>query len=253
MTNIILSGCNGRMGSVITSLVSERNGCKIVAGVDVDTHTISDYPVYKTINEITIKADVIIDFSHPSSIKPILAYAKAKNLPAVIATTGFSETEVDFIKSAAVSLPVFYSHNMSVGISLLCELAKRAAALLQDSFDIEIVEAHHNQKIDAPSGTALMLGDSIKSVLKDDCEYEYDRSPVREKRNAKSIGMHAIRGGTIVGEHDIIFAGCDEIVTLSHSARSKNVFAAGAVKAAIFMKNKPAGLYDMKNLVAELQ
>lgn len=253
MTNIILSGCNGRMGSVVTSLIAERDDCKIVAGVDIDTHSISNYPVFKAIDEIDLAADVIIDFSLPSSIKPILEFAKPRKMPVVIATTGYEKSQIDLIKSTANSLPIFYSHNMSVGISLLCELAKRAATLLQDSFDIEIIEAHHNQKIDAPSGTALMLGDSMKSVLKDDYEYDFDRSPIREKRNAKSIGMHAIRGGTIVGEHDVIFAGCDEIVTLSHSARSKNVFAAGAVKAAIFMKNKPAGLYDMKNLVAELQ
>ena len=252
MTNIILSGCNGRMGSVITSLVSERDDCKIVAGVDIDTHAISDYPIYNLVEKVSEKADVIIDFSHPSSLRSILGYAKTKNVPVVIATTGYSEAEIDLIKSAASSLSIFYSHNMSIGISLLCELAKKAATLLQDSFDIEIIEAHHNQKIDAPSGTALMLGDNIKAVLKGEYEYAYDRSPIREKRDAKSIGMHAIRGGTIVGEHDVIFAGCDEIVTLSHSARSKSVFAAGAVKAAIFMKNKPSGLYDMKNLVADL-
>lgn len=237
------------MGQVISSCVSVRNDCEIVAGVDINNTMLSHYPVFMSFSDITCVADVIIDFSHPSVLRGMLEYAISKKLAVVVATTGLSEEQVGEIKIAAASIPLFFSFNMSLGINLLAELAKKAVAVLGGEFDIEIVEAHHNQKIDAPSGTAIMLADEINSGLAEKYDYTYDRHDKRAKREKKEIGMHAIRGGTIVGDHEIIFAGRDEIITLSHSARSKEVFGVGAVNAAVFLAGKPAGLYNMKNLV----
>lgn len=237
------------MGQAITACVNEREDCEIVAGVDITGAMLSRYPVFKSFDDVTTEADVIIDFSHPSLLTALLSYAKAQGLPAVISTTGFSDEQVAQIKEAAKELALFFSFNMSLGINLLVELAKKAAAVLGDTFDIEIVEAHHNQKLDAPSGTAIMLADGIQESLSEPYTYEYNRHDRRMKRPKKEIGMHSIRGGTIVGEHEVIFAGRDEIVTLSHSARSKAVFAAGAVNAGIFLAGKKPGLYNMQNLV----
>lgn len=249
MTNIIISGAFGKMGRVIAELAKGREDANIVAGVDVTAGS-ADFPVYKSFSEVKESADVIIDFSHPSALDGILGYSRKNNIPVVLATTGYSDEQTAKIKAASAEIPLFFSFNMSLGINLLVELSKKAAEILGDDFDIEIVEAHHNQKLDAPSGTAVMLADGITSVL-DEKELVYNRHDRRAKRDKKEIGMHAIRGGTIVGEHSVIFAGRDEIVTLSHSARSKEVFAAGAVSAACFMKGKDAGLYNMKDLVAE--
>lgn len=249
MTNIIISGAFGKMGRVIAELVKGREDANIVAGVDVTAGS-ADFPIYKSFSEVKESADVIIDFSHPSALDSILEYSRKNNIPAVLATTGYSDEQTAKIKAASAEIPLFFSFNMSLGINLLVELSKKAAEILGDDFDIEIVEAHHNQKLDAPSGTAVMLADGITGVL-DEKELVYNRHDRRAKRDKKEIGMHAIRGGTIVGEHSVIFAGRDEIVTLSHSARSKEVFAAGAVSAACFMKGKGAGLYNMKDLVAE--
>ena len=249
MTRILLSGCNGKMGQAITACVDERDDCEIVAGVDIDVAMRSRYPVFKTFADVTCEADVIIDFSHPSVLTGMLAYAKEKNLPVVISTTGYSDQQTEEIKEAAKHLAIFFSFNMSLGINLLVELAKKAAAVLGDTFDIEIVEAHHNLKLDAPSGTAIMLADGIQESLVEPYEYVYNRHDRRMQRPKKEIGMHSIRGGTIVGEHQVIFAGRDEIVTLSHSARSKAVFAAGAVNAGVYLAGKGPGLYNMKNLV----
>lgn len=239
----------GKMGRVITELISLREDAHIAAGVDISGGT-ADYPVYTAIDEVTEPSDVIIDFSHPSALGGILQYAGKKRLPVVLATTGYSDEETRIIKAAAEEVPIFFSFNMSLGINLLVELSKRAASILGDDFDIEIIEAHHNQKLDAPSGTAVMLADGINSVLDEQKELVYNRHDYRRKREKKEIGMHSIRGGTIVGEHEVIFAGRDEIITLSHSARSKEVFAAGAVSAALFMVGKQPGLYNMKDLVA---
>lgn len=249
MTRILLSGCNGKMGQAITACVDDRDDCEIVAGVDITGEMRSRYPVFQNFADVTCEADVIIDFSHPSVLSGMLAYARAAGLPVVISTTGFSDTQVAEIKEAAKSLAIFFSFNMSLGINLLVELAKKAAAVLGDTFDIEIVEAHHSLKLDAPSGTAIMLADGIQESLSEPYAYTYNRHDRRERRPKKEIGMHSIRGGTIVGEHEVIFAGRDEIVTLSHSARSKSVFAAGAVNAGIFLAGKAPGLYNMKNLV----
>lgn len=249
MVRIILNGCNGKMGQAITACVNSRNDCEIVAGVDLDPVMLSRYPVFTDPNDITCDADVLIDFSNPSALKNVLSFCVAKNMPAVIATTGFSDEQIDEIKNVSKSIPIFFSFNMSLGVNLLVELCKKAASVLGNDFDIEIVEAHHNQKIDAPSGTAFMIANAVNEVLNNEYIYKYDRHSQRKKRSKKEIGIHAVRGGTIVGEHQVIFAGRDEIITLSHSARSKEVFAAGAISAAIFLSNKPSGLYDMTDLV----
>lgn len=250
MTKIILSGCFGHMGRVIADTVARRSDCEIVAGVDIGDG-IADFPVYKQFADITIPADVIIDFSHPSVLTGLLNFAKKTHTAAVVATTGLSEEQVEQLKTASTEIPVFFSANMSIGVSLIAELAAKAAHILDGSFDIEIVEMHHNQKIDAPSGTALMLADTISDALSQKPHYEFDRHSKRAKRDANEIGIHAVRGGTIVGEHEIIFAGMDEVIKISHSARSKGLFATGAVNAALFLKDKPAKLYSMKDLVAE--
>lgn len=249
MTNIILSGCNGKMGKVITACVNENDDCRIVAGVDINTEALSNYPVYSSFSEIKENADVIIDFSHPSVLNDLLQFAKEKKLPLVLATTGFSASQTEQIKTVANEIPLFFTFNMSLGINLLVALSKKAAEVLSGNFDIEIIEKHHNQKLDAPSGTAIMLAEAINDTLDNKMMYEYDRHSKREKRRNNEIGIHSIRGGNIVGEHEVIFAGHDEVLTLSHKATSKEVFAVGALKAALFMNGKSAGLYDMNNVI----
>lgn len=249
MTDIILCGANGRMGKFITDAVSKRDDARIVAGVDLNTESNSGFPVFKTIGEVNIPADVIVDFSHPALLDSILCYVNEKNIPAVLATTGYSAEATAKIRKAAERSPLFFTFNMSLGVNLLVSLSKRAAEVLGDAFDVEIVEKHHNQKLDAPSGTAVMLADAINEVYGNEMTYEFDRHSKREKRPAKQIGIHSVRGGNIVGEHDVIFAGHDEVITLSHHASSREVFALGAVKAALFMKGKSAGLYNMNDML----
>lgn len=248
MTRIILCGANGKMGRVIQSVVNARDDCEIVAGVDLNTNS-SDFPIYADFKEVKEQVDVIIDFSNPALLDSILAFSTEKNIPAVIATTGYDDKQKKQIEAAAENTAVFFTYNMSMGINLLANLAKKAAQVLGDDFDIEIVEKHHNQKIDAPSGTALMLADAVSEEFDKPMKYEYDRHSKREKRSKNEIGMHSVRGGTIVGEHEIIFAGRDEIITLSHSARSKEIFAVGAVNAAVFMNGKTKGVYSMKDMI----
>ncbi|MFB9986458.1 4-hydroxy-tetrahydrodipicolinate reductase [Bacillus benzoevorans] len=253
MTNIVICGSSGKMGKVIHNIISTRDNCKVVAGIDKYTEDTADFPVVATPNllsSLSIEPDVIIDFSHPSVLDELLDYCLTNRVALVIATTGYSQEEVEKIHQAAKEIPLFFTANMSLGVNLLAELAKKAVAILGDQFDIEIVEKHHNQKIDAPSGTALMLADEINEELDHQYTYTYDRHSVREKRTKKEIGLHAIRGGTIVGDHDIIFAGRDEILTLSHHAASKEVFAVGAVNASLFLKGKEPGLYNMKDLIS---
>ena len=252
MINVILSGCNGKMGRVITRLAAEDEDLNIVAGVDINDYIPNIYPVYKTPAECMEKADVLIDFSHPSVLDGILEYCKDTKTPAVICTTGLSVEQKKAMEEASKVTPIFFSANMSLGINLLISLAKTAAKILEGGYDIEIVERHHNQKIDAPSGTALAIADAISGVLKENSEYTYDRHNVRRKRRKNEIGIHAIRGGTIVGEHDVIFAGTDEVIEIKHSAASKEVFATGAVKAAKFLAGKPAGMYSMDDLVENM-
>lgn len=238
------------MGRVIQQLVAERTDCTIAAGVDLFSDSTAAFPAYTNIADVQEEADVIIDFSHPSLLTPILSYAAQKGgIPAVLCTTGYSAEQVEALKTAAQTQPVFYSRNMSLGINLLIELSKKAAKVLGDQFDIEIIEKHHNQKIDAPSGTALMLADAIASVRDGETQYVYDRHAQRKKREKSEIGLHAVRGGTIVGEHEVVFAGNHEVITLSHSAQSKELFATGAVNAAVYMCGKGPGLYDMSDMI----
>ncbi len=250
MTRLILSGCNGKMGRVITACVAERCDCEIVAGFDINTESHAGFPVYANPANCSIEADVLVDFSHPSALNGILSFARERRLPAVIATTGLSEEQVASIRAASACIPTFFSANMSLGISLLMELVKKAASILGGDFEVEILEKHHNQKLDAPSGTALMLADAASQGLSYSPRYVYERHSVRKKREKEEIGISSIRGGTIVGEHEVIFAGHDEIVTLTHSAMSKEIFAVGAINAALFLKEQPAGFYCMADLVA---
>lgn len=249
MTNIAICGANGKMGKNIYSCIKEREDCNVVAGIDVYTEQYADFPIVETPAKLPVKPDVIIDFSNPAGLDALLEYCLSTGTPLVIGSTGYDDAQIAKIKSAANQIPLFFTFNMSLGINLLVQLAKKAASVLGDQFDIEIVEKHHNQKIDAPSGTAIMLANAINETLDNSKHYVYDRHSRRQKREKSEIGMHSIRGGTIVGEHDIIFAGNDEVITLSHSAASKMVFAEGAVNAAVFLKDKPAGLYDMSQMV----
>ncbi len=248
MINILLSGACGKMGNAVARRVSEDDSLKIIAGVD-HAEILCDFPVYKSFDDVNIHPDVIIDFSHISVLDSLLDYAIKNNVPIILATTGYSAEQIAKIKGTASKIPVFFTANMSLGVNLLCSLAKSAAKILGSNFDVEIIEKHHNQKIDAPSGTALMLANAVNEVFNDKYTYEYDRHSKRQKRTKTEIGIHAIRGGTIVGEHDVIFAGHDEVITLSHSAQSKEVFAAGAVKAAKFIVGKPCGMYDMGSIL----
>ena len=251
MTRLILSGCNGKMGRVITACVAERCDCKIVAGFDINTESHAGFPVFGNPANCSIEADVLIDFSHPSALEGVLRYVKDHHLPAVIATTGLSEDQIRAVRAAADTVPVFFSANMSMGVSLMMELAHKAATVLGGEFDVEIVEKHHNQKVDAPSGTALMLAGAVSEGLDYQPEYVYDRHTIRKKREKAEIGFSSVRGGTIVGEHEVIFAGHDELLTISHTAMSKEIFAVGAINAALFLQGRPAGNYAMADLIRE--
>lgn len=250
MTKIILSGCNGKMGQAIVKAVADREDAVICAGVDIFTDCGYDFPVFDDFTKIDMEADVIIDFSNPVVLDGLLSYALVRSLPAVICTTGYSSLQVQQIKDAAKKTALFYSGNMSLGINLIIELSKKAASVFGSGFDIEIVEKHHNQKLDAPSGTALMIADGISEVMEKEPQYVYDRHAVRKKRDNNEIGIHSVRGGTIVGEHEVIFAGHDEVLTIKHEAHSKEVFAIGSINAAVFLDGKTAGLYDMSDLLA---
>ena len=251
MTRIIMHGCNGKMGQTITNLVKEDPDAQIVAGIDVSDHIHNEYPVFSKIAECDVEADVVIDFSNAAAIDALLDWCEAKQMPVVLCSTGLSEVQVvRATKSSTQKTAVLKSANMSLGINTLLKLLKEAAATLAPAgFDIEIVEKHHNLKVDAPSGTALALADSINDEMNGQYEYVYDRSQVRKKREKKELGISAVRGGTIVGDHDVIFAGADEVVTFSHRAYSKAVFAKGAIQAAKFLAGKPAGLYDMSDVI----
>lgn len=249
MIKVLMCGCNGRMGQVITRLAGQSDDMQIVAGFDVNDSIKNTYPVFNSLNSCNIAVDVIIDFSNPDALGNLLEYAVSKKIPAVIATTGLSQAQVKLLESVSGKIPVFFSANMSLGVNLLIDLVKKAAKILENNFDIEIVEKHHNLKIDAPSGTALAIADAINSALEQKQEYIYDRHSRRKKRSNREIGIHAIRGGTIVGDHSIIFAGEDEIIELNHTAMSKNIFGVGALRAAKFLYNKNPGLYNMKDLI----
>lgn len=247
--NILLVGSSGRMGKTVAACAEERED-EIVAGVDVCPAPAA-FPVYQTISAVKERADVLIDFSAVDGLSERLAYCMKTALPAVLAATGYSEADELSVREAAKKIPVFKTGNFSIGINLLQLFAKRAAAILGDGFDAEIIERHHNKKKDAPSGTALMLADSIGEGFGKAEKYAFGREGFVGERTKAEIGIHAVRGGTIVGEHEVMFAGDDEIITLSHSARSRKVFAVGALKAARWLVNQPAGLYDMHDMLQE--
>ncbi len=252
MINAAIVGCNGKMGYFVAQALSENRNAQTLFGVDAYGESKFDFPVYKSFDEAQQKPGVIIDFSNPAALDGMLSYAIANSVPCVICTTGYSAGQIEKIREASKKIAVFYSGNMSLGINLLIALSKQAAKVLGDSFDIEIVEKHHNLKVDAPSGTALMIADAISGTLENEPQYVYDRHAYRKKRSKNEIGIHSVRGGTIVGEHEVIFAGHDEVVTLTHQAQSKEVFAAGAVNAAVFLASQKPGMYDMTAMLSSV-
>lgn len=250
MTRIIMHGCNGRMGQVICGLVANDSEAEIVAGVDVNDSVQNPFPVFANIDDVNVEADVIIDFASAKAVDGLLDYCEQVGTPCVLCTTGLSEEQLKRVEEVSEKTAILKSANMSLGVNTLLKLLKAATAVLAPAgFDIEIVEKHHNQKLDAPSGTALALADSINEVLDNSYEYVYDRSTRREKRPEKEIGISAVRGGSIVGDHDVIFAGMDEVITFSHTAYSRAIFGKGAVSAAKFLNGKGAGYYTMADVI----
>ena len=250
MVKMIMHGCNGKMGQVITKIVKEDANAEIVAGIDKYMGIPNDYPVFESIDKCDVEADVVIDFSNAAAVDGLLDYCVEKQVPVVLCTTGLSEEQLGKVQEASKKVAVLKSANMSLGVNMLLKLLQEATKILAPAgFDIEIVERHHNQKVDAPSGTALAMADSINAAMNDEYTYTYDRSQVRQKRDKKEIGISAVRGGTIVGEHEVIYAGEDEVIEFKHTAHSKAVFAKGAVEAGKFLKGKGAGLYDMKDVI----
>lgn len=250
MTKIIMHGCNGHMGQVISEIVAKDENAEIIAGIDIINNKENGYPVYTDINDCTEKADAIIDFASAKAVDKLLDYAATRQIPVVLCTTGLSEEQIAKTAETSRKVAVLRSANMSLGINMLLKLVQDAAKILASAdFDIEIVEKHHNEKLDAPSGTALALADSINEAMEHQYEYRYDRSKLRQKREKKELGISSVRGGSIVGEHEIIFAGIDEVVEIKHTAYSKAIFAKGAISAAKFLKGKPAGMYDMSDVI----
>ena len=250
MTKIIMCGCCGAMGRLITELAENDADIEIVAGVDVRPSRELKYPIFESVTDCDIEADVVVDFSRPDALADILNYCEERAIAAVLCTTGYTDEQVNDIEDAAKRVPILRSANMSLGINVLLKLLKDATKIFGgEGFDIEIVEKHHNKKVDAPSGTALALADAVNEAAGDAYHYVYDRSDKHEMRDSKEIGISAVRGGTIVGDHDVIFAGSDEVITFSHRAYSKAVFGKGALAAAKFMAGKPAGRYDMSDVI----
>lgn len=250
MVRIIMLGCNGKMGRVISDLALEDAQVKIVAGIDIVAGKYYDYPVYESISDCKEEADVIIDFSSPAKLSERLAFAIEKKMPLVFCTTGLSEEEFAQVMEASKKVAILRSANMSLGVNTLLKLVAAAAKVFATAgFDMEIVERHHNRKVDAPSGTALAIADAMNEVLQNEYSYKYDRSQERKMREKKEIGISAVRGGTIVGEHEVIFAGPDEVIEIKHTAYSKAIFGNGALQAAKFLAGKPAGMYQMHDVI----
>lgn len=250
MTKIIMHGCNGKMGQTIAGLIANDDDITLAAGVDACDEGKNSFPVFTSISQCNVEADVVIDFSAAPAVDALLEYCVREQIPCVLCTTGLSEAQLEKVREASEKVAILKSANMSLGINMLLKLLKEAASILAPAgFDVEIVEKHHRLKVDAPSGTALALGDSVNEALGNEYAYVFDRSQRRERRPQKEIGFSAVRGGTIVGDHDVIFAGADEVVTFSHTAYSKAVFGKGAIQAAKFLKGKPAGLYDMSHVI----
>ena len=251
MTRAIMNGCNGKMGQCITGICAQDPDIEIVAGIDTYDGIKNDYPVFKSLADCDVEADVIIDFSNAKAVDALIDHCVEKQIPVVLCTTGLSEEQLDKVEKAYEKVAILKSANMSLGINTLMELLKKAATVFAPAgFDMEIVEKHHNQKLDAPSGTALALADSMNEALDEAYTYKYDRSQERKKRDKYEIGISAVRGGNIVGEHEVIFAGQDEVIEFKHTAYSKAVFAKGAVEAAKFLNGKGAGHYDMADVIA---
>ncbi len=250
MTRIIMHGCNGKMGQVITGICKEDAGVEIVAGIDVIDNIDNGYPVFTDINACDVEADVIVDFAAAVAVDNLLKYVENKNIPVVLCTTGLSPEQLSRVATVSEKVAILKSANMSLGINTIMKLLKDAVGVFGPAgYDIEIVEKHHNLKVDAPSGTALALADSINEAANNQYEYIYDRSQTRNKRDKKELGISAVRGGTIVGEHEVFFAGIDEVIEIKHTAYSKSVFAKGAVEAAKFLAGKPAGMYNMSDVI----
>ena len=249
---MIICGILGNMGQKLADACFEAEDVTVAAGIALESGTLAGIPIYNSVNECDIKADVLVDFSSPALTEAIADYCAERKLPLVMCTTGHSEAQLEELAALAHNVPVFKSANMSLGVALLSDLAKRAAAALGDDFDIEIIERHHRRKVDAPSGTAMLLADEINASRGNRYDYIYERQSVRQPRQKNELGIHALRGGTIVGEHEVVFAGNDEVVTLSHSALSRAVFASGALAAARFIVRQKPGMYDMKALVTAL-
>ena len=247
---VLLHGCNGKMGRVMTRVLAETGDMEVVCGVDISPDKADNtYPVYASLAEVKESPDILIDFSHRSTLDGLLAFGISRNLPLVICTTGFSAEEKQKMADAAKRIPILNSPNMSLGVNLLLSLVTKAAQALRDDFDVEIVERHHNQKADSPSGTAEMIADAVNAARGGEMQYIYGRHSKTEKRRKREIGIHAVRGGAIVGDHDVIFAGQGEILEIKHSALSRDVFAYGTVSAARFLVGKGPGLYSMKDVV----
>ena len=250
MVRIIMHGCNGRMGQMITGLVAEDSEATIVAGIDITGDQKNDYPVFTSLNDCNVEADVVIDFGAAAAVDGVLDWCVSNNVPCVECTTGLSDEQVKHLEDCSKKVAILKSANMSLGINVLMKLVAEATKVFADAgYDIEIVEKHHRMKLDAPSGTALALADSINEAKNNEYNYVYDRSQVRQKRDSKEIGISAVRGGTIVGDHDVIFAGQDEVITFSHQAYSRAIFGKGAVTAAKFLKGKGAGHYTMSDVI----
>lgn len=250
MLKMIISGCNGYMGRTVARIAASDPDIEIVAGFDINAVKLDSFPVYADPMEFTGTADVTVDFSNPSALESLLRYCASKKMPVVLCTTGYDDTQLELIRETSRKTPVFRSGNMTIGVNLVMDLIRRACAFLGEGFDVEIVERHHNRKVDTPSGTALMLADAARDALPYNADYVFERQSVRQPRGNHEIGISSVRGGTIVGEHEVIFAGLDEVIEIKHTAYSRDVFAAGAVKAAKFLSAiKKPGMYDMQDLL----
>lgn len=250
MLSIIISGCNGYMGRVTASLAADDPDISVAAGFDINTAGGGEFPVFSNPEDFKGSADAVVDFSSPSALDGLLKFGVSRRIPLILCTTGYSQEQLAEIGGAALHIPVFRSGNMSLGINLLIELVRRAGSVLGDAFDVEIVERHHRRKVDAPSGTALMLADAAGSELPYEPVYTFERQSRRQPRSPDEIGISSVRGGTIVGQHEVIFAGLDEVIELRHSAASRDVFAAGAIRAAKFIAGcERPGLYDMQDVL----
>ncbi|MBE6069213.1 MAG: 4-hydroxy-tetrahydrodipicolinate reductase [Clostridium lundense] len=248
MVKVLLNGCNGRMGQMISHTSLSFNDLKIVAGVDINASVNSSYPVFSKLEDCDVEFDVVLDFSSAKSLNSLLSFCIPKNLPLVLCTTGYTQEQLEEIKKASEKIPVFKSANMSIGINIVNNILKEISSKLFKDFDIEIIEKHHNQKLDSPSGTALLLANSIKDSIQEETEFVYGREGI-SKREKKEIGIHAVRGGSIVGDHDIVFAGNGEVIEIRHSAISREVFAVGALRASEYMYEKAPGMYDMDDVL----